>query len=564
MKTKSVCHSHCSDSARFPAAAWIAVAVMACLLQSGMAATFTFDRDYSYSTPRTAWLASSSDLINQGQSSVSSTSFSGSAYGSGAVTNLNDGSNHGFYGNFATGFAADLGTCVWTVDLNGAYNVSSIVVYSGGDYNYASQDFQLEYRVAGSSEYTTNFSTLDPGGNNTPGSSIAIRLTITPQGAELQNIDSLRFTFPNGYPNYPLYEEIDVFGVTNGSPGGPTISIESTPSQQSLPGALPIGIPGIAYFATNTASGGQAPYAFAVTSGGLPAGLSLVTNGVITGTPVGVFGTNVTITATDANGYTGSTNLSVSIGLTFDRDYSYNAAPIWIAATNDLINQGQASLLSTSSNTPPGAALSPGSYANLNNGSNGGFDGNASSGFMADLGTCVWTASLNGAYNISNIVAYSGGDYNVGTQDFQLEYRVSGSPNYTTLFSSLDQGGNNVTGGSSIAIRLTIDTGGLDLQNIDSLRFTFPNGYPVYPKYDEIDVFGTQVNAQPPTLSVVLTNSLAVVYWSASTDPGYVLQTNSNLATPTWGNAGAPFVDAGYFVVTNSIQGNALFFRLKK
>src|SRR5207248_9056744 len=74
------------------------------------------------------------------------------------------------------------------------------------------------------------------------------------------------------------------------------------------------GIVGAAYNQTNTATGGAAPYAFAVTSGSLPAGLNLNTNGgVISGTPT-TMGTNTfTVTATDANGCTGGSSYTVVI-----------------------------------------------------------------------------------------------------------------------------------------------------------------------------------------------------------------------------------------------------------
>jgi uncharacterized protein with beta-barrel porin domain len=61
-----------------------------------------------------------------------------------------------------------------------------------------------------------------------------------------------------------------------------------------------------------SATGGAAPYTFAVTGGALPAGLSLA-GGVITGTPA-VAGTfNFTVTATDANSFTGSRDYTLTI-----------------------------------------------------------------------------------------------------------------------------------------------------------------------------------------------------------------------------------------------------------
>ena len=83
------------------------------------------------------------------------------------------------------------------------------------------------------------------------------------------------------------------------------------------PANLPDGVVGSAYNQTIVATGGIAPYTYAVTSGSLPDGLSLDSvTGAISGTPTagGIF--NFTITATDANSCTGSRNYTVNINAT--------------------------------------------------------------------------------------------------------------------------------------------------------------------------------------------------------------------------------------------------------
>jgi glucose/arabinose dehydrogenase/uncharacterized membrane protein len=72
------------------------------------------------------------------------------------------------------------------------------------------------------------------------------------------------------------------------------------------PNTLPDGNVGDAYDQTVTASGGTAPYTYAVTSGALPPGLSLDSaTGQISGTPTLAGTFNFIITATDANTCTG-------------------------------------------------------------------------------------------------------------------------------------------------------------------------------------------------------------------------------------------------------------------
>ena len=79
-----------------------------------------------------------------------------------------------------------------------------------------------------------------------------------------------------------------------------TVSLTVNPA--SLPGA----VAGHPYSQTVTATGGTAPYVFAIVGGALPGGLTLnAASGVISGTPTGGAAT-FTVQATDVNGNTGS------------------------------------------------------------------------------------------------------------------------------------------------------------------------------------------------------------------------------------------------------------------
>ena len=80
------------------------------------------------------------------------------------------------------------------------------------------------------------------------------------------------------------------------------------------PSTLPNGTQNTAYSQTVSASGGTAPYTFAVTSGSLPTGLSLSSGGVISGTPTGSGSSSFTMQATDSAGNTGSQAYTVNIG----------------------------------------------------------------------------------------------------------------------------------------------------------------------------------------------------------------------------------------------------------
>ncbi|MBI5102442.1 MAG: Ig-like domain-containing protein, partial [Nitrospirae bacterium] len=81
------------------------------------------------------------------------------------------------------------------------------------------------------------------------------------------------------------------------------------------PATLPDGTAGSVYGRSITAGGGTGPYAFTVTSGPLPAGLTLATDGTLSGIPTGTGTFSFTITATDANSCAGSQLYSVTISV---------------------------------------------------------------------------------------------------------------------------------------------------------------------------------------------------------------------------------------------------------
>ncbi len=77
--------------------------------------------------------------------------------------------------------------------------------------------------------------------------------------------------------------------------------------------SLPDGQASVAYSQTLTASGGATPYTWAITSGSLPAGLSLSSSGVISGTPTTANTYDFTVQVTDAYSNTAAKALSITI-----------------------------------------------------------------------------------------------------------------------------------------------------------------------------------------------------------------------------------------------------------
>jgi large repetitive protein len=79
------------------------------------------------------------------------------------------------------------------------------------------------------------------------------------------------------------------------------------------PAVLPSGTTAVAYSQTITASGGTAPYSFAVTAGTLPTGLTLTPGGLLAGTPTAAGSFTFTVRGTDANGCFGSIAYTIVI-----------------------------------------------------------------------------------------------------------------------------------------------------------------------------------------------------------------------------------------------------------
>jgi hypothetical protein len=100
-----------------------------------------------------------------------------------------------------------------------------------------------------------------------------------------------------------------------------TVAVAATPVQVTT-ASLPGGEVGIAYSATLTATNGTAPYSWSLTSGSLPAGLTLATSGVISGTPTTAATSSFTVKVTDSSSPTTTATANLSITITVASNYS--------------------------------------------------------------------------------------------------------------------------------------------------------------------------------------------------------------------------------------------------
>ncbi len=144
------------------------------------------------------------------------------------------------------------------------------------------------------------------------------------------------------------------------------------------PATLPNPTAGAAYSQTLTATGGAAPYGFAVSAGSLPSGLTLTAGGVLSGTSFQVGTFNFTVTATDTNGQTGARAYTVTIAaptLTLTPAAGTLTAPYGVAYSQTFTAGGSPGPytyvltgalpagVTFSGNTLTGTPTAPGSYA---------------------------------------------------------------------------------------------------------------------------------------------------------------------------------------------------------
>ncbi|MFN4169495.1 MAG: putative Ig domain-containing protein [Pannonibacter phragmitetus] len=180
----------------------------------------------------------------------------------------------------------------------------------------------------------------------------------------------------------------------------PPASIALSPAA----GGLTAGQAGTAYSQTFTASGGTGPYTYAITSGSLPAGLTLAGTGELTGTPTSAGTANFTVTATDANNNTGSAAYSLQVTAP---PASISFSPAGGALPEAMAGEDYTAAITVSGGTGPylfsvsAGALPPGMVLNVSTGAlNGPLNADAE-------GSYSFTIQVSDASNAVASAAYT-------------------------------------------------------------------------------------------------------------------------------------------------------------
>jgi large repetitive protein len=401
-------------------------------------------------------------------------SFEVPASGSATLNTFNCSDTYGSLNGLGTDYPA------FTPDSSPPQGPDEINTTNGTAVNVDDDDQYLEYTNNGDGSTTDSYTWVDANDiNHTETISIlniststlpnatvgtAYNQTISGAGGTTSGYDFTSTTLPAGL-------SLSSSGVLSGTPTASgsysftvtlsdgVVSVSRTYSSFTVanasisiaPSSLPNGTVGAVYSQTLSASGGTSPYAFTITAGALPAGLSMSSSGVISGTPTAGGTFNLTVRATDADSNTATKTYS---GWTI-------AAPIVTVSPSTLSSGTQGSAYSQAITANGGIApytfvITSGSLpSGLTLSSNGTLSGTPTSygtftftvtAMDSSTGSGPYTGSTT--YNLSvsasppSIVTNTVPNGTVGVSYSTTIVAGGGSPPYTySLFSgSLPQG----------------------------------------------------------------------------------------------------------------------------
>jgi hypothetical protein len=190
-------------------------------------------------------------------------------------------------GSLSTRWSSAFSDPQWLeVDLGSTQSICQVTIYWETAYAKA---FQIQTSNDNSTWTTIYSTTTSTGGTQT--------LNVTGSGRYIRMYGTVRAT-QYGYSIY----EFQVYGATS---GGNTVTVTNPGTQTSTVGTAV----SLQMQATDSASGQTLTY----TASGLPAGLSISSSGLITGTPTTASTSTVTVTAKDTTGATGSATFSWTV-----------------------------------------------------------------------------------------------------------------------------------------------------------------------------------------------------------------------------------------------------------
>jgi hypothetical protein len=193
-------------------------------------------------------------------------------------------------GNLSTRWSSAFSDPQWLeVDLGSVQSICQVVLHWETAYGKA---FQIQTSSDNATWATIFSTTTGTGGTQT--------LNVSGSGRYIRMYGTVRGT---GY-GYSLWE-FQVFAGTGSGGGGNTVTVTNPGSQTSTVGT--------AVSRQTTAADSAPGQTLTFTAAGLPAGLSISSSGLITGTPTTLGTSSVTVTATDTTGASGSASFGWTV-----------------------------------------------------------------------------------------------------------------------------------------------------------------------------------------------------------------------------------------------------------
>src|SRR5450755_2186355 len=256
-----------------------------------------------------------------------------------------------------------------------------------------------------------------------------------------------------------------------------TLTVVSAPVINTA-SPLPNGAVGIPYSQTLAASGGTPPYLWAVSTGSLPAGLSLSTGGSFAGTPSAPGTFTFTVQLTDAAGVTATKAFTLTIltGLNITTTSPLPSGEVGILYSQTLIVTGGASPYTwsvTAGTPPPGLILSPTGTLTGTPTAAGTFNFTVQAADSNHtLATATFALTIQAALGISTPASLNGGS--VGSSYSQSLAASGGVGPFTWALTAglLPAGLNLSTNGAITGIPTAAGTYAFTVKVVDSLGAT--------------------------------------------------------------------------------------------
>ena len=320
------------------------------------------------------------------------------------------------------------------------------VVVTEGNSGTTNAVFTVTLSAASGQTVTVNYATADGTATqpadytNTSGT-----LTFTPgQTTRTITVPVIGETVPEANETFFVNLNSATNATISDNQGVGTITNDDVPVTIS-PATVPNGAIATAYSQTLTASGGVGPYSFSVSAGALPAGLTLSSGGVLSGTPTAGGSFNFTVTATDSSPFPGPFSGSQA--------YTLTVAPPTITLPATTLAGGTLGAAYSASISPASGGTAPYAYAVTAGALPGGLTLNAATGAITG------TPSALGTFNFSITATDSStgtGPY-TATQSYAITVidnppianPVSLTVAYNALATNVPL---NITGGAAVTV----------------------------------------------------------------------------------------------------------------